>query len=189
MHACLVTQSCLTLRPYGPQPARLLCPWGSLGKNTGVGCHALLQGIFPMSPVSPTLSGRSFTTEPLGKLCFHLKPILKMSAELYSFKSSRKSISLSFPAFGGHLHSSVHRSLLCLESRQHQAKSSSRCPLWFSLSSLSLPYLRTLMINYTGLRQIRQNHLPSQGQLINNLHSPLPYNLTYSQADLGSGHL
>ena len=23
----------------------LLCPWDSLGKNTGVGCHSLLQGI------------------------------------------------------------------------------------------------------------------------------------------------
>ena len=28
------------------KPARLLCPWDSPGKNTGVGCHALLQGIF-----------------------------------------------------------------------------------------------------------------------------------------------
>ena len=27
-------------------PPRLLCPWDSPGKNTGVGCHALLQGIF-----------------------------------------------------------------------------------------------------------------------------------------------
>ena len=27
--------------------ARLLCPWNSPGKNTGVGCHSLLQGIFP----------------------------------------------------------------------------------------------------------------------------------------------
>ena len=27
--------------------ARLLCPWDSLGKNTGVGCQGLLQGIFP----------------------------------------------------------------------------------------------------------------------------------------------
>ena len=27
--------------------ARLLCPWDSSGKNTGVVCHALLQGIFP----------------------------------------------------------------------------------------------------------------------------------------------
>ena len=27
----------------GPQPARLLCPWNSPGKNTGVGCRSLLQ--------------------------------------------------------------------------------------------------------------------------------------------------
>ena len=27
-------------------PARLLCPWDSPGKNTAMGCHALLQGIF-----------------------------------------------------------------------------------------------------------------------------------------------
>ena len=33
-----------SLGPYGLQPARLLCPWGSPGKNRGVGCHALLQG-------------------------------------------------------------------------------------------------------------------------------------------------
>ena len=26
---------------------RLLCPWDSPGKNTGEGCHFLLQGIFP----------------------------------------------------------------------------------------------------------------------------------------------
>ena len=31
-----------------PGSAGLLCPWHSLGKNTGVACHALLlQGIFP----------------------------------------------------------------------------------------------------------------------------------------------
>ena len=36
-----------SLIPYGLQPARPLCPWDSPGKNTGVGCHALLQGIFP----------------------------------------------------------------------------------------------------------------------------------------------
>jgi len=28
-------------------PIRLLCPWDSPGKNTGLGCHVLLQGIFP----------------------------------------------------------------------------------------------------------------------------------------------
>ena len=37
-----------SLGPHGLQPlSRLLCPWDSLCKNTGVGCHALLQGIFP----------------------------------------------------------------------------------------------------------------------------------------------
>ena len=31
----------------GLEPARLLCPSSFPGKNTGVGCHFLLQGIFP----------------------------------------------------------------------------------------------------------------------------------------------
>ena len=37
---------CLTLRSHGLQPTRLLCPWDFSGKNTGVGCHFLLQEIF-----------------------------------------------------------------------------------------------------------------------------------------------
>ena len=36
-------QSCLTLRPHRRQPTRLPHPWDSPGKNTGVGCHFLLQ--------------------------------------------------------------------------------------------------------------------------------------------------
>ena len=36
-------QSCPTLRPHSRQPTRLPCPWDSPGKNTGVGCHFLLQ--------------------------------------------------------------------------------------------------------------------------------------------------
>ena len=31
------------MRPHRRQPTRLLCPWDSPGKNTGVGCHFLLQ--------------------------------------------------------------------------------------------------------------------------------------------------
>ena len=45
-HACSAAQSCLTLWPHGLRPTRLLCPWDSPGKKTGVGCHFLLQGIF-----------------------------------------------------------------------------------------------------------------------------------------------
>ena len=44
--ASLVAQSCLTLRPHGLSPTRLLCPWDFPGNNTGEGCHFLLQGIF-----------------------------------------------------------------------------------------------------------------------------------------------
>ena len=36
-----------SLWPYGLWSTRCLCPWDSTGKNTGVNCHALLQGIFP----------------------------------------------------------------------------------------------------------------------------------------------
>ena len=41
---CLVMS--YSLRPHGLQPSRLLCLWNSPGKNTRMGCHSLLQGIF-----------------------------------------------------------------------------------------------------------------------------------------------
>ena len=50
-----VAQSYLTLQIHGLQPARLLCPCDSPGKNTRVGCHALLQGIFPTQGSKPGL--------------------------------------------------------------------------------------------------------------------------------------
>ena len=59
------------------QPTRLLCPWDSPGKNTGVGCYALLQGILltqgsnPVSCVS-CIAGGFFTAAPLGKPLFSL---------------------------------------------------------------------------------------------------------------------
>ena len=37
------------------KPTRLLCPWDSPGRNTGVGCHTLLQGIFPTQGSNPHL--------------------------------------------------------------------------------------------------------------------------------------
>ena len=36
-------RSCPTLRPHRRKPTRLPHPWDSPGKNTGVGCHFLLQ--------------------------------------------------------------------------------------------------------------------------------------------------
>ena len=50
---------------HGLRPARLLCPWDSPGKNTGVGCHALLQGIFPTQGLNPGLP-------PCRRILYHL---------------------------------------------------------------------------------------------------------------------
>ena len=56
MHVCMLSRfSRVSLRPYGLKPTRLLSPWNSPGKNTGVGCHALLQGIFPAQGSNPHL--------------------------------------------------------------------------------------------------------------------------------------
>ena len=43
------------LRLYGLWPTRLLRPWDFPGKSTGVGCHFLLQGIFPPQGLNPAL--------------------------------------------------------------------------------------------------------------------------------------
>ena len=45
----IVAQSCPTLC------TRLLCPWNSPNKNTGVGYHSLLQGIFLTQGSNPRL--------------------------------------------------------------------------------------------------------------------------------------
>ena len=61
VHVCLLTSdSCFW--PHGLYPIRLLCPWNSPGKNTGVGCHFLLQGIFLIQGLNPHhLHGRQKT--------------------------------------------------------------------------------------------------------------------------------
>ena len=53
-----------SLRPHALLgPSRLLCPWDFLGKNTGVGCHFLLQGIFPTRNRTwvSSIAGKFFT--------------------------------------------------------------------------------------------------------------------------------
>ena len=44
-----------SVQPYGLQPATFLCPWDSLGRSTGVGCHAGLLGIFLTQGSNPGL--------------------------------------------------------------------------------------------------------------------------------------
>ena len=60
-------------RPHGLHSARLLCPWNFPGRNTGVGCHFLLQRIFQTQGSNPRLlcllhwQTSSLPAEPPGK--------------------------------------------------------------------------------------------------------------------------
>ena len=73
LHVC-VSHSVMSnsLQFHGLYPTRFLCPCNSPGKNTGVGCHSLLQGIFltpwiQIKPGSPELQADSLSSEPPGK--------------------------------------------------------------------------------------------------------------------------
>ena len=56
--------------PWRLQATRLLCPWDFPGKSTGVGCHFLLQGVFPTQGLdlrmTPALADGFFTTRATG---------------------------------------------------------------------------------------------------------------------------
>ena len=75
-YSCVCAQLLSCVRLFvtpGLQLPRLLCPWNFPGKNTGVGCHFLLQGIFLTQGLNPHLlhlpasAGEFSTTEPTGR--------------------------------------------------------------------------------------------------------------------------
>ena len=74
-HCCVCVCSVMfgSWHPYELQPARLFCPQDFPGRNTGLGCHFLLQGNLPDPEIKPTflsspaLAAGFFTIEPLGK--------------------------------------------------------------------------------------------------------------------------
>ena len=58
-----------SLQPHGLWPTRLLCPWDYPSKNTGVGCHFLLQGIFLTQGLNPCLLHWQEDSLPLSHQC------------------------------------------------------------------------------------------------------------------------
>ena len=67
----LCALSCPTLRPYGLQPPRLLCPWDSPAKSTGVGLLCPPPGDLPnpgIEPRSPAFLADSLLPEAPGDL-------------------------------------------------------------------------------------------------------------------------
>ena len=74
---------------------QVLCPWDSPGKNTGVGHHAVLQGIFPTQGWNPVscgsrIAGRFLTSEP------PVKPFLMLIlALIFNFLLNKLTIFVS----------------------------------------------------------------------------------------------
>ena len=100
-----------SLRPHGLQPARLLCPWDSPGKNIGVGCHALLQGIIPSQGLNPgllhALEGVFFTTSTTSTQRIAKEPELA--------QVTRRMIYAGPSKFGVCLQQYTHRSALSFQ--------------------------------------------------------------------------
>ena len=63
----LVLSHITLLQPHGREPVKLLCPTDFPGKNTGVGCHFLPQGIFLTQGENPCLLHWQEDSLPPGK--------------------------------------------------------------------------------------------------------------------------
>ena len=88
--------------PCGLYPARLFCLWDSSGKNTGAGCHFLLQRIIPIQEWTrvsylPALAGGFVTTiatweaPPLPKECgvsISWVPLSRLWSTKWNYSSS-----------------------------------------------------------------------------------------------------
>ena len=70
-----------SVRPHGRQPTRLLCPWDSPGKNTGVGCHFLLQCMKVKSETEVSQSGPT-PSDPMG-CSYQAPPSMGFSRQEY----------------------------------------------------------------------------------------------------------
>ena len=77
-----------SLQTYGLQPTRLLCPWNSPGNNIGVGCHCLLQGIFPTQ-------GSNLGLLPADSLCLSHQESPKPTILLPRYSSKNTHINCS----------------------------------------------------------------------------------------------
>ena len=79
------------------QATRPLCPWNFPGKNTGVGAHFLLQGVFPTQGLSPSLLHLLHWQADSLPLCY----LGSLSCNIFFLKSqSHSSVSYPLPVHG-----------------------------------------------------------------------------------------
>ena len=108
-----------SLQPHGLQPTRILCPWDSLGKDTGVGCHALLQGISLTERLNPSLL-------PCRQILYHLShpgsPYISCTQYFLSFVWFQHQ-----PWWTAPLQADSHTSGLITVHTQHFSKTKGTC--------------------------------------------------------------
>ena len=78
---------------------QVLCPWGSPGKNTGVGCHFLLQGIFPTPGLNSVLLHWQADSLPLSHQRSPPTPFSQgcWPASVYSVEAEMETTASSLP--------------------------------------------------------------------------------------------
>ena len=105
-----------SVQPHRRQPNRLPCPWDSPGKNTGVGCHFLLQCMKVKSESEVT------------QLCPTLSDPMDCSLAGSSVHGIFQARVLEWGAiaFSGHLPTQTLKPLFCHKTKQHRR---SGCPM------------------------------------------------------------
>ena len=157
--SCSVISDCVW--PHGLQPARLLCPWNSPGKNTGVGSRALLQEIFPTQGLNLGLLNCSQILDHLGYPS-HL---------IYQFSGSVVSNSL-WP------YGLQHARLPCPAPAPGACSNSSPSSQWCHPSHpLSFPSLPVFNLSQHWGLFLRSQFFTSGGQSITVSASVLPVNI------------
>ena len=150
-----------SLRPHRLQSTRLLCPWNSPGKNTGVGSHSLLQGGLRNPRIKPRrIAGGFFTAELPGSPGLDSLQLTQCFLTIFSTSS---------------LH--IHISMICLL-------------FWFHVNSPSIVFqlqdffgrgtaqfhscITTWHKSYSSsFRKINLYRLPSDSEISSNLHDVL----------------
>ena len=93
VHTCSVLSN--SLRHHRLQPTRLLCPWNFSGRNTRVGFHFLLQGIFPTPGLNLRLLYWQEDSLPLNHLgSQRRKAFLPLIKKFYCLKDVNYHLSL-----------------------------------------------------------------------------------------------
>ena len=180
------------MRPHRRQPTRLLHSWDSPGKNTGVGCHFLLQGIFPTQGSNPGLphcrqtlyrlshkGSQPSYQEILLVLCSKPVQNLALSPLLHHSKSSHGHFAVLWkdpqPGLSAStlaLLPTARKSLLNLQSVQFSSVAQS-CPTLCDPMNCSTPGLPV----HHQLPEFTQTHVHRVGdaiQLSHPLSSPSP---------------